>query len=338
MKVVVTGGAGFIGSELVAQLTALPDVHIVVVDNLVNGQRRNLDGVLGPKCELFDVDIRDRASLVPILDGADVIYHLACLGVRHSLHSPIENHDINAAATLQLLDLARAGGVPRFVYVSSSEVYGNSGPMPLAEEASKHPSTIYGASKLAGECYAAAFWSAYRYPVVIVRPFNAYGPRCHHEGDSGEVIPKFMLRGMACEPLILFGDGSQARDFMYVSDTARGILMAGQAEAAIGQSINLGSGSSISMSDLARKIAQTVDNPRARIMHDRPRPGDVQHLQADARKAKQLLGFEPRVSLDEGLARLRDWYLSLEETPAELLQSEKSRNWEIEGLLEPATG
>ena len=335
-KVVVTGGAGFIGSELVAQLAQSPGVDITVIDSLVNGRTENISHALGDRGRLVTVDIRNRSALEPLLRDVDVLFHLACLGVRHSLHSPVENHDINAAATLELLDLARGSHVSRFVYVSSSEVYGNTGPMPLSEESPKNPSTIYGASKLAGECYAAAFWRAYNYPVVIVRPFNAYGPRCHHEGDSGEVIPKFMLRSMAGEPMIVFGDGSQARDFMYVSDTARGILMAGEAEAAIGQSINLGTGASISVEALARKVAESVHKPDARIVRDRPRPGDVLHLRADASKAKELLGFEPRVSLDEGLGRLRDWYLSLDQSPRELLQAEKSRNWEIEGLLERA--
>jgi UDP-glucose 4-epimerase len=142
----------------------------------------------------------------------------------------IGSEEVNATATLKLLSIARTVGVNRFVYVSSSEVYGTAQWVPMTEEHPTFPMTVYGSSKLAGECYTRAFYQTYGYPTVVIRPFNAYGPRCHHEGDSGEVIPKFLLRCLANKPMIIFGDGNQTRDFTYVSDTARGILLAGFAE------------------------------------------------------------------------------------------------------------
>src|SRR5205807_8697625 len=156
--------------------------------------------------------------------------HLACLGVRHSIHSPLENHEVNATASQHLLEEAKKADVRRLVYVSSSEVYGTARWAPMTEEHPTFPMTVYGASKLTGECYTRAYHRTYAFPTVVVRPFNTYGPHCHHEGDSGEVIPKFMLRCMAGRSLVIFGDGTQTRDFTYVSDTARGIFLAGVAD------------------------------------------------------------------------------------------------------------
>src|SRR5208283_3408103 len=176
------------------------------------------------------VDIRNGPRMAELLRDIDLVFHLACLGVRHSIHAPEENHEVNASATLKLLSAARSAGVRRFVYVSSSEVYGTARHVPMTEQHPTFPMTAYGASKLAGECYTRAFYETYRFPTVVVRPFNAYGPRCHHEGDCGEVIPKFLLRCLVGQPLMVFGDGRQTRDFTFVADTAAGILAAGTSD------------------------------------------------------------------------------------------------------------
>ena len=326
-RVLVTGGAGFIGSELVRQLAG-HGFHVQVVDNLVNGKRENLDAVLGESVELSVADVRDEQLIASLLRGVDLVFHLACLGVRHSIHSPIENHEVNASATLGLLNAARKSGVKRFVYVSSSEVYGTARTAPIAEEHPTFPMTVYGASKLAGEAYTRAFWETYRYPTTVLRPFNAYGPRCHHEGDSGEVIPKFMLRCLAGKPMVIFGDGTQTRDFTFVSDTATGIVSAALTDASVGQTINLGSGKEIQVLELASTIAQVVGKPSAEIHHIEARPGDVLRLRADSSQAKRLLSFEPKVGLREGLAKLRDWYMGQGKSAEELLEQEVVRNWE----------
>jgi UDP-glucose 4-epimerase len=323
--VVVTGGAGFIGSELVEQLAARGR-RVVAIDNLVNGHRRNLQGVLSETVTLRECDIRDLAAWADVLPETACVYHLACLGVRHSLHSPFENHDVNATATLRVLAACRDAGVPRFVYVSSSEIYGTATWVPMTEEHPAFPHTVYGASKLAGECYTRAYHDSYGYATVVVRPFNTYGPRSHHEGDSGEVIPKFMLRCLAGRPLVVFGNGEQTRDFSYVSDTAAGIIAAGESDAATGQTINLGFGAEVSINTLAG-VVQDVVGRSAPVEHHADRPGDVRRLYADMGKARALLGYEPRVSLEDGLRRLLDWYRAQPSSPEELLEHDLVENW-----------
>jgi UDP-glucose 4-epimerase len=323
--VLVTGGAGFIGSELVRQLHARGD-RVLIVDNLVNGSRDNVDEVLGRRVELRAADVRDIESFRADLPRVRIVFHLACLGVRHSIHSPHENHQVNATATLDLLDACRGAGVPRFVYVSSSEVYGTAIRVPMTEEHPTLPCTVYGASKLAGECYTRAYFRTYGYSTVVVRPFNTYGPRSHHEGDSGEVIPKFLLRALADRPLIVFGDGTQTRDFTFVSDTAAGILLAGESEATAGETINLGSGWEIAINDLARLVGEACGRP-VTVEHDVPRPGDVLRLYADVARARQIIGYAPEVSMKEGLTRLLAWYSSRGLSPEQLLEREVVRNW-----------
>ncbi len=326
--VLVTGGAGFIGSELVRQVAAT-GTSVTVVDNLVNGKRENLQHVLSDRVRIEVTDIRDNKRLKKLLKDVDVLFHLACLGVRHSIHSPIESHEVNATATLELLALAKEANIKRFVYVSSSEVYGTAHFVPITEECPTYPHTVYGASKLAGECYARAYWNTYQFPTVVIRPFNTYGPRCHHEGDCGEVIPKFLLRAMVGQPLIIFGDGTQSRDFTFVSDTAKGILEAGLLSESIGRTINIGYGQEITLNDLARIVKEVLAKPDVPVEHVESRPGDVQRLCADVSYAKELFGYKPTITLKKGLHHLLQWYKSLDVTIEQLLENEIERNWEI---------
>jgi len=327
--ILVTGGAGFIGSELVRQLAARGE-RVVIVDNLVNGKRDNVADILSDRVILDTTDVRRANELEPHLPRVSTVYHLACLGVRHSVHSPYENHEVNAEATLRLLEACRRAGVPKFVYVSSSEVYGTARWAPMTEDHPAFPCTVYGAGKLAGECYARAYFRTYGYPTVVVRPFNTYGPRSHHEGDSGEVIPRFLLRCLAGRPMVVFGDGTQTRDFTYVSDTAAGILLAGGSDAAIGETLNLGSGREIAINDLAAEIRAAAGRPQAPIEHDRPRPGDVLRLCADTTRARTLLGYSASISLRDGLAQLLAWYRQQGVSPERLLEDEIVHNWTLE--------
>lgn len=328
-RALVTGGAGFIGSELVTQLVAA-GWEVTVLDDLSTGRWENLEGLpLAPDAKVTG-DVRDSALLGRLLPGIDSVFHLACRGVRFSLHSPVETHAVNATGTITVLEVARRVAVRRLVYVSSSEVYGLAPSTRLAEDAVTLPTTAYGASKLAGEAYARAYACSFGLPVSIVRPFNSFGPRSHHEGDAGEVIPKFVLRALAGEPLTIFGDGKQTRDFCYVTDTARGIRLAATLDAAVGETINLGSGKAISIRALAQAVLDAVGHPGVPLRFDPPRPGDLPGLRADTAKAERLLGFRAEVPFAVGLARLIDDYRRDPEAATRFVRQDIVRNWEIE--------
>jgi UDP-glucose 4-epimerase len=326
-RALVTGGAGFIGSELVSQLVAL-GWNVVVLDNLVTGRWENLDSLDLPAGAKVTGDVRDTGLLARLMPAADTVFHLACRGVRFSLHSPSETHDVNANGTLAVLDAARHSGIARVVYVSSSEVYGAAPGPSMREDGPTLPTTAYGASKLAGEAHARAHHLRYGVPVTIVRPFNSFGPRCHHEGDTGEVIPKFVLRALAGQPLTIFGDGAQTRDFCYVSDTARGIIRAATVDDALGETINLGSGREIAIRDLALAVLAAVGNGQASLRFDAARPGDLPRLRASTEKAVRLLDFHPKVTFGEGLTRLIEWYGRDSARAERLLLQDVVRNWE----------
>lgn len=325
-NVLVTGGAGFIGSELSSQLSKICK-KLTIVDNLVNGKLENINSILGDNVVFQKVDIRDTDKMSSLLDDIDVVFHLACLGVRHSIHSPYENHEVNATATLNLLKSSREKNVSKFIYVSTSEVYGNNVTVPISESHQTLPATVYGGAKLAGEAYTRAYWDTYGYSTVVIRPFNSYGPNSHHEGDSGEVIPKFMLKCLVGDPMIIHGDGKQSRDFTYVSDTARGILLGGFHEAAIGKTINIGFGKEVTINDLAELIKQTVENSNSDVVLSEPRPGDVRRLWSNNTLASEILGYESNVSLQEGLTLLKNWYGKDQEKLKKLLEEEVEKNW-----------
>lgn len=328
--VLVTGGAGFIGSELVRQLAA-QGIRVTVVDNLVNGRHKNLESMLGPDVQLVVADIRDDVTTSQILSEVDVVFHLAGLGVRHSVHSPIENHEVNGSATLALLVASRQHAVKRFVYVSSSAVYGTAQATPITESHPTLPLTVYGASKLAGECYTRAFWETYRFPTVVVRPFHVYGPRSHREGDSEDIIRELMLCSLAGKPMVIRGDGTQTRDFSFVSDTAQGILSAGFSEHAVGHTFNLGSGRELPVRDIAHMVAGVLGKSEAAINYE-TQPPEEARSRADFSKAKKLLDFEPAIPLEKGLAGLRDWCINQEKSPLQLLEDGALRDRKTWGV------
>jgi len=328
LRVLVTGGAGFIGSHLVDTLLAGGAAHVRVLDNLVNGTRQNLAHLADdPAVRIIVGDIRDEQARAAALEDVDIVYHLACLGVRHSLHQPVENHLVNAGGTLDMLISARERQVRRFIYVSTSEVFGTAQYAPMDERHPTWPETVYGGGKLAGEAYARAFFRTYGMDTVVVRPFNTYGPRSHFEGDSGEVLPRTIVRLQAGHRPLIFGDGEQTRDFMHVSDTAAALALLARTPAVAGQTLNLGSGSEVSVNELCATVADAVGRPDLYPDHVEARPGDVRRLIGDPSLMRALTGFTPRVGFDDGVRDLVDWFSRSPQSRSDMLDRIADRNW-----------
>jgi UDP-glucose 4-epimerase len=305
-RILVTGASGFIGSHLSDRLAR--DNELVLIDDFSIGPRENLAGLEGKQnVRIVEADIQDQPRMLELFAGTEVVIHMAISCLRTSLNQPQLSHDINAGGTLSVLMAARAAEVERFVYVSSSEIYGSAQIAPMTEEHPCAPTTVYGASKLAGELYAFAYWRSYGLPVSVVRPFNTYGPREPYAGARSEVIPRFALQLDAGRSPVIYGDGSQTRDFTYVSDTVSGIVAATGCDALVGESVNVAFGREASISHIAELLGEVTGHPEIPIVRDEPRPGDVDRHFADTSKARRLFGFEPEVALEAGLERTVAW-------------------------------
>jgi UDP-glucose 4-epimerase len=237
---------------------------------------------------------------------------------------------VNATGTLNLLEAARRAGTRRFVYTSSSEVYGTAIDTPMAEDHPTYPHTVYGGAKLAGEAYTRAYHRTYGLETIVIRPFNSFGPRSHHEGDSGEVIPKFMVRALNGLPPIIFGDGEQTRDFTYVDDIAAGIALAAERDSLVGRTINLGSGTEISINELARIVLDAVGRTDLTPVYDAPRPGDVLRLVGDSTLAQTTLEWQPTTSVAAGIRLILDWHAQQGTDWQLALSQDIVHNWEPE--------
>jgi UDP-glucose 4-epimerase len=329
MRYLVTGGAGFIGSHLVDRIIA--EGHTaVVLDNFASGKKSNLaDAEATGKLTLIEGSILNEADLERAMPGVDVVFHLAVECVRKSLGDPVNNHHINATGTLLTLEAARRHKIGRFVYCSSSEVYGNSSEEALSEDKTVcAPTTVYGAAKLAGELYTQAYWRTYGLRTSVVRPFNAFGPREHDQGMLAEVIPRFVIKVLNGQSPVVFGDGSQGRDFTYVTDTADGLWRAAQDETLIGDVVNLGWGRMVTVREVAEEILRQCGRNDVKLAFAPDRPGDIQALIARADKAERVLGFRPQVSFADGVGRYLAWFKQRYPDPSKLLESDE-RNWTL---------
>ena len=327
MKALVTGGAGFIGSHLVDALIA-GGAAVTVVDDLSAGAWENVahhDGAAGFRFERCDV--LDKARIGELLVGADTVYHLATQCLRLSFSEPELVHHVNTTGTLNVLLGAVAANVRRFVYVSSSEVYGTARVAPMSEGHPFDPPTIYGASKLAGEMYASSFHRAHGLSTVIVRPFNTYGPRAHFESAHGELIPKLVLRALGGQPPVIFGDGRQTRDFTYVDDTVRGIMLAAESDGLTGRAVNVARGEEVSVEEIARLVLAACGRDELRPEYQPERPADVRRHYADVGLARRTLGFEAQIGIEEGIGRYVAWFKEAYADPSRLLDREQVRNW-----------
>ncbi len=303
-RTVVTGGAGFIGSHLVERLIEAGD-HVVVLDNLVTGREKNLASAIpSGRCEFHQVDIREGSALPAFFEGAHSVYHLAALAdIVPSIERPADYFTTNVDGTFNVVEAARKCGVKRLIYAASSSCYGIPDAYPTPEEAPIRPQYPYALTKYLGERIALHWGSVYDISTVSLRFFNVYGPRARTSGTYGAVFGVFLAQKLARKAFTVVGDGTQTRDFTFVTDLVEGIVMAAQSDLR-NEILNLGSGQTHSVNELCRLLGgQTQHIPK--------RPGEPDCTFGDVTKVRRLLGWHARTPFEEGvsvmLEHIDDW-------------------------------
>ena len=297
--VVVTGGAGFIGSHIAWELVR--DNEVVVIDNLYTGKEENVP----PGAKLVRADIRDYNAIADLITNADYVFHEAAqVSVVESVRDPVFTEEVNVIGTLNILR-ALLEGHGKLIFASSAAVYGDNPNLPLKETERPRPLSPYGVTKWSAEEYLRVFHELYGLPVVALRYFNVFGPRQGFNQYAG-VISIFINRALAGEPLVIFGDGKQTRDFIYVKDVVKVNVLVAESRKANGRVFNVATGRQTSILELATKIIE-ITGANTSIIFDKPRPGDIRHSLADISKIRKL-GFEPEWSLEEGLKKTVEWY------------------------------
>ena len=300
--VVVTGGAGFIGSHIAWEL--VKDNDVIVIDNLHTGKEENVP----PGTKLVKADIRDYGAIADLVKQADYVFHEAAqVSVVESVRDPVFTEEVNVLGTINILK-ALLEGHGKLIFASSAAVYGDNPNLPLKETERPKPLSPYGVTKATGEEYLRVFHELYGLPVVALRYFNVFGPRQSANQYAG-VISIFINRALKNEPLVIFSDGKQTRDFIYVKDVVKANLLVAESRRANGRVFNVATGKQTSILELAQKVIE-ITGANASIIFDKPRPGDIRHSLADISEIKKL-GFEPEWSLEDGLRKTVEWYASL---------------------------
>lgn len=305
MRTLVTGGAGFIGSHLVDSLIEAGD-EVTVLDNLATGYRENVN----PAARLVEGDVTDLAAVAEAVAGAETAFHLAAArSVLASVHNPLETDRVNSGGSLTVLEAARAAGVRRVVFTSSSSVYGGAAIVPTPESAPLIPRSPYAVSKLAGEQYARVYWELHGVETVALRLFNVFGPRQRPDSAYAAVIPLFIEALNDGRPPTVHGDGLQSRDFTFVSDAVDAFLAASSAppDACAGRVYNIACNREHTLLQLV-SILQEQLGAHIEPVHTDPRPGDIRHSRADSSAAERDLGWTSKIGFKEGLARTISWF------------------------------
>lgn len=302
---VVTGGGGFIGSHIVEELLRRNET-VKIIDNFSTGKRENIAPF--QKAEIIETDISKSPNLAQILKGVDYVIHQAAIpSVPKSIIDPVGSHQANVNGTLQLLIAARDAGVKRVVYASSSSLYGDSPTLPKHEGMIPNPLSPYGAQKLFAEMYCQVFTKAYGLETVSLRYFNVFGPRQDATSQYSGVLALFIPAVLEGRRPTIYGDGEQSRDFTYVKNVVEANLLACKASGVAGQVFNVACGDRITVNSMLQQINQITGKDIAPIYGD-SRPGDIKHSQADIRRARNLLAYEPKISFEEGLRHTIEWY------------------------------
>ncbi len=299
--ILVTGGAGFIGSNLVD--TLIEKGHrVIVIDDLSTGKKENIN----PKAEFHQADICDFEKIAPLFNGVDYVIHLAAMPrIPISVKDPVGTSNANITGSVSVFKAAYDNKVKRVVFASSSSIYGDQEKLPLTEDMIPSPISPYGLQKLVGEQFAKLFTDFYKLPVVSLRFFNIYGPRLDPNSEYSLVIGKFLKQKSKGEVLTIFGNGEQTRGFCYVEDLVDALIKATESEKIKGgETINIGNEKSQSVNYLASLIGGEIQYLPAR-------PGDILHTGADITMAKDLLGWEPKISFEEGVKKTKDWFETL---------------------------
>jgi UDP-glucose 4-epimerase len=298
---VVTGGAGFVGSHLTEELLK-HGYRVVVLDDLSNGKRANLEAILTQdNVEFIEGSVTDLPLLDKLFQGIDYVFHQAAIpSVPRSIENPLASHNANINGTLNVLLAAKDNKVKKVIYSSSSSVYGDTPTLPKREDMSPSPQSPYAVTKLAGEYYCQVFCKVFSLHTICLRYFNVYGPRQDPGSQYAAVIPRFIDRLLKNESTIIFGDGEQTRDFTFVKDAAEANILSAESDAT--GVFNIGTENRVSINELARLIARIMDK-HSKPVYQKPRPGDVKHSLADISRAKQF-GYNPQHNLEEGVRKI----------------------------------
>lgn len=304
-KVLITGGAGFIGSNLAAECLRRGCV-VRVVDNLSTGNLDNL-AQIKEKIDFLEGDLSDINKARKAASGMDYIFHLAAIpSVPRSIKDPLSSHNSNLNATLNILLAAKENSVKKLVYSSSSSAYGDSPTLPKKESHNINPISFYALQKYGGERYCQLFSALYGLPTVSLRYFNVFGPHQDFNSEYGAVIPKFVKSIYSDERPVIFGDGETTRDFTYIDNVVSANILAAECEAS-GEVINIACGERISLNRLAGWINKILDKSIEPI-YQPEREGDIKHSLADISKAKEILGYAPKIDMEGGLKNFINWY------------------------------
>ena len=310
-NVLVTGGAGFIGSHLVDRLLR-EGFEVTVIDNFSKGRLENIAPYLGRKdFHLVKGDIRDFNLVKDIMKEVDAVFHEAAfVSIVLSIEDPVLVNDVNVTSTLNLLKASVDSNVKRFVFASSAAIYGETKSPLMAEDMLPGPTSPYGVSKLAAESYTRSFYKTYGLETVVLRYFNVYGPRQSFDIQSsyGGVITLFLNRLIRNMDFVIYGDGEQTRDFVYVQDVVEANMLALNGKNAVGESFNIGSGCRTTVNQVAQTIKNSFNRNDIKNLYADHRPGEVKHGYADINKARMMLNYAPRFSFKQGIADLVAWH------------------------------
>jgi len=302
----VTGGGGFIGSNLTIALVQM-GYKVKVLDNFSTGSLDNLKSVL-KEIEVCQGDLRNLSDVRRAVAGVEAVFHQGALpSVPRSVANPVTTNEVNNNGTLNVFLASRDAGVRRVVYASSSSVYGNSDVLPKLEGMPPRPMSPYAATKLAGEVYGKIFYDLYGLETVGLRYFNVFGPRQDPESEYAAVIPRFIDALLKGRPPVIFGNGTQSRDFTYVDDVIQANLLSQQAAGSAGEVFNIAGGKQTTLNKLL-DILMNITGSRVDVIYSEARPGDVNHSMAGIEKASNYLGYFPKTGLEEGLKLTVEWF------------------------------